>query len=106
MKLLDIIKTVSERAVENSLAIKLMYGIVTSTAPLKVTVEQRLLLTENMLIFPHSCEEKLIKIGEGEYSISKKLQTGDKLILLRVGDDFLVIDKVGSYGGKHIVTGV
>lgn len=104
MKLLDIIKTVSERTVEKSLSVKLMYGVVTSTAPLKVTVEQRLILTENMLIFPHSCEEKLMKIGEGEYYISKKLQTGDKIILLRVGDDFLVIDKVGSYDGKHTIT--
>ena len=104
MKLLDIIKTVSERVAENSLSVKLMYGIVASVAPLKVSVEQRIILTENMLIFPKSCEEQSIKIGETEYYVRTKLQAGDKLILLKAGDDFLVIDKVGDYNGKHIIT--
>ncbi len=104
MKLLDIIKTVAQKTVENQVSVKLMYAVVTATNPIKVMVDQRLVIAENMLIFPRSCEQKKIQIEGHELYINKKLQTGDKIILLKIGDDFLVIDKVGSCDGEHIVT--
>lgn len=93
--LIDIIKEISVNANENNKPMNLFYGIVKSTSPLKIDVEQKMLLGKNQLILTRNVTDYRTNDG---VLISNALNTGDKVILLRVqgGQKFLVLDRVVS----------
>lgn len=82
--LLFLIKKAAVEAVEAKKPTALMFGKVTSTSPLRVTIEQKLNLSEKQLI----CGMNVI--GE--------LAADDEVIILRMqgGQRFLVLDKVAN----------
>jgi hypothetical protein len=111
--MLDIIKQAALDVIKNSNPTAIQFGTVVSISPLEISVDQRLILTEAFLIVPESMtrfeidlkhvhtvpglsttNESLIE----KIVIRKGLESGDKVILLRVqgGQQFVVMDKVVS----------
>ena len=79
--LIESIKKASLEAVEASKPCAVMFGSVTSEIPFKISVEQKLALTETQLIMTKDVTY---------YSI------GDKILLLRMqgGQKYVLMDKV------------
>ncbi|MHA7580098.1 DUF2577 family protein [Paenibacillus vandeheii] len=81
--MLDVIKKAAVAAVDAKAPVQVMYGTVTNTQPLEVTVEQRLVLAEPFLVLPEAVANKAWTMG-------------DHVLLLRVqgGDSFVVMDRL------------
>ncbi|MGL5715052.1 MAG: DUF2577 domain-containing protein [Paraclostridium sp.] len=81
--LVSLIKKAAIEAIENSKPTHIQYGMVESSSPLKIRIDQKRLLGLNFLILGESIKQK-------------SLQVGDKVILLRVqgGQEFVVIDRM------------
>lgn len=84
MSLVSLIKQVALGAVEQAKPVSVLFGTVSKVSPLEVVVDQRFSLSADFLIVPER--------------LSTGIETGDKVILLRVqgGQDFIVMDKVVS----------
>lgn len=110
-----IIKRMVKETMENEKPTRLMYGKVESTNPLKVNVEQRLMLDRNFLVLTDHLTRKSTTISfrdnyrnsnddlthttrTAEVVFDNSLRVGDKVALLREqgGQKFLIIDKVVS----------
>ncbi|MBB6633565.1 DUF2577 domain-containing protein [Cohnella thailandensis] len=90
-RLLQVIKQAGAGAVGASQPVAILTGTVVKIDPLEVTVDQRFTLMADFLIVPESLTEYKIE----ELLIRKRLETGDKLILLRVqgGNQYLILDR-------------
>ncbi len=82
--LIGIIKKVAVEAVEASNPVAVLFGSVVSTSPLKINVEQRLVVTKEFIRLTNSVT------GENE------LKANDNVVLLRTqgGQQYIVIDKL------------
>ncbi|MCD9026055.1 DUF2577 domain-containing protein [Cohnella silvisoli] len=108
--LLDAIKKAGIGAIGAGQPVAILTGTVTKDNPLEVTVDQRFALTADFLIVPESLTKYEIdakhthSYGGGttgqalpdKLLIRRGLETGDKLILLRVqgGNQYLILDRV------------
>lgn len=83
-ELIKVIKKTAIEAVESTKPVNVCYGEVVSTSPLKVNVEQRMVLGELQLLL-------------SERVVEKPLNQGDNVILLRQqsGQKYIVIDRIG-----------
>lgn len=117
------IKKMSLNATDASDPMNLMFGKVISASPLKILVDQRLLLTERQLILTSAVSERAVDItfsgytepdvtlgtpeevnnthrhqyvGRKSVTVNTGLNVGDKVMLLRVqgGQRFVVLDRV------------
>ncbi|CAI6081998.1 hypothetical protein PAECIP112173_03396 [Paenibacillus sp. JJ-100] len=81
--MLDVIKKAAVAAVDAKSPVQIMYGNVTSTQPLEITVEQRFALRDPFLVIPESATQKNWMIG-------------DSALMLRVqgGDSYVVLDRL------------
>lgn len=113
--LVRLIKRIVKETIENDKPTRVMYGKVTSTNPLKVTVEQRLPLGNKQLVLSDHLSRKTtnvsvpdwyrdsngdITVGQREVQvvIDNRLKVNDKVMLLREqgGQKFVILDKVVS----------
>ncbi|MGF7049167.1 hypothetical protein J2T13_003675 [Paenibacillus sp. DS2015] len=111
--MLDIIKQAALDVIEASSPVAIQFGTVSSISPLEISVDQRLTLTEAFLVVPESMTRFEIDLKHvhkmsglpdtdeallDKLVIRKGLESGDKVILLRVqgGQQFVVMDKVVS----------
>lgn len=100
MNLLETIKTAAIDAVNATKPVEIVLGIVLSTQPLKIELEQKLSLSEAFLIIPEELTDRTVKIiidgEEKEIEIKNALQTGDKLALAKIqgGQKYLVISRL------------
>ena len=120
--LLQTIKRAAVEAVEASNPVAVLVGTVVSASPLKISLNQKLTLTEQFLVVPQSLTDYKTKIEfaektqaaivelnnvsyDGRITFSKTiheitvfngLKTGDKVLLLKMqgGQKYLVIEKV------------
>lgn len=95
--LLEIIKKTALRAVEASKPCDYCFGRVTSTNPLKISVEQKITLTSAQLIVTRNVTNFKAETTEGvEVTIQNSLKVGEHVILLRQkgGQKFLILDRV------------
>lgn len=76
------------------------YGIVTSASPLKVTVDQKLVLTEKLLVLTRNVKdfEFEMSVNDGEkqvYKVFNGLKMNDQVTLLKAqgGQQYIVLDK-------------
>lgn len=91
---------------------RILIGSVSSVNPFSVNIEQRLELPKEVLIFPEHLQEvkftqkdwKEVTEVQREYILKPKLQVGDKLILINLGELYLVFDKVGDPDGTIVIT--
>ena len=96
MALVNLIKQASLGAMESSNPVAVMFGTVTKTNPLEVNVEQRFTLTREFLVLTERLTEYRVTVEGQQITIRRGLQTGDKVILLRVqgGQQYIVWDRV------------
>jgi hypothetical protein len=120
--LVELIKKAAVDAVNASMPTAIVFGTVVSIAPLKINVEQRLILTTAQLILTnnvrdydlnmtvdHSTEDKSGGSGESsfashnhaytgkkKFTVHNGLITGDEVILLQVqgGQKYIVLERV------------
>nr|WP_240353123.1 DUF2577 family protein [Cohnella algarum] len=60
-----------------------MYGVVTQTSPLEVTVDQRLPLSADFLIVPEHMTAYSVTVDGQTVEIRRGIEEGDRLVLLR-----------------------
>lgn len=111
--LVRVIKRIVKETIENDKPTRVMYGQVVSTNPLKVSVEQRMVLDKNFLVlsdrltrksttitvrdnYRNSANELVHTEREIDVVFDNSLKTNDKIILLREqgGQKFIILDKV------------
>ncbi|GAA0181417.1 hypothetical protein SH2C18_39530 [Clostridium sediminicola] len=84
---------------------RILFGTVSSVDPFKVLVEKRLELPGKVLIFPeHLQEVKLVTKDLEEYILREKLCLNDRLILINLGQQYLIFDKVGDFDATISIT--
>lgn len=121
---LNVIKKAAKDAVEASQPTDFCFGKVTSTSPLNIMVEQKLILTPAQLVLTRNVTDFKTKVtidwntenqsggsgdsafashnhsiqGTKEITIHNSLAVGDKVVLLQKkgGQKYLVIDRVVS----------
>ena len=94
--LLQIIKQAAKDAVEASKPADFSFGKVTNESPLKILVEQKLLLGAAQLVLTRNVTDYETKIDDKKVTVNNALKVGDKVVLLRQkgGQKYLVIDRV------------
>lgn len=99
------------------MGIRLLICRVTGVNPLKVKINERLELTEELLIFPESLQERVLQVKDYKTTASSggdicsgsslmevtrtciiqpKLKVGDRLIISAAGKEYVILDKVGD----------
>lgn len=113
--LVRIIKRIVKETIANDSPTRVMYGKVISTNPLKVNIEQRMILDKNQLVLTDHLSRKTSIVtvrdnyrdGNGDLThvnrdveviFDNRLKVNDKVILLREqgGQKFVILDKVVS----------
>lgn len=81
--MLDVIKKAAVAAVDAKSPVQILFGNVTNTQPLEITVEQRFALRDPFLVIPESAAQK-------------NWMMGDSALMLRVqgGDSYVVLDRL------------
>lgn len=121
-KSVELVKKAALDAVASTMPSGVYYGTVTSIAPLKIALEQKLVLTDKQLVLSSLVKDFAFEMtvdhetetesgGSGEaafashnhgykgrkkYTIHLGLKVGEKVILIRVqgGQQFIVLDRV------------
>lgn len=101
----DLMKAVKRAAldvVEASKPVNVCFGKVVSDEPIKIKIEQKILLGESQLIIPRNVTDFSVTVqrkdGSSEEMIIKNsLRNDDKVILIRQqeGQKYVVIDRIG-----------
>lgn len=77
-----------------------LFGEVTSMNPLTVQVEQKLILQEPRLVLPIELQKHTVTVTFGqetqEIVIHPGLQTGDRVILIRTAEYFVVAGRLAA----------
>lgn len=114
--MIDAIKQISVQANEASDPVRIMFGIVTSAKPLKISIGQRIMVESGRLFLCSNVIEKETEetfnisteeasggishshriYGKKKIIINNGLKEGEKVILLQMqgGQKFLVLDRV------------
>ena len=101
----DFVKLMKKTAVDAVNASKpanMLFGIVISTSPLQIRVDQKLTLGSAQLVLSNNVTNHTVSIYiDGEYrsaTMRNALKSGDDVILMQVsgGQKYIVIDKIGK----------
>lgn len=111
--LIGCMKRAALEAVEVSKPVAIMFGTVTSTEPLKILVEQKMILEAKQLVLTRNVTEHNVEMtvehwteedkehthkykGRKLFKVHNNLLDGDKVILLRIqgGQKFVVWDRL------------
>lgn len=99
----DMVKAIqknNERSIDYSKPTTFMFGTVTNVNPLKVNVEQRMVLDKHSLILSENVTDHDVSMMVDDerktYRIYNALKTGEKVVLLRQqgGQKFIILDRV------------
>lgn len=99
-KLLNAMKQAGANATNASNPVVVAFGKVTSSSPLQILVEQKITLGSAQLVLTRNVTDYDVNItindNEQTMTIRNALQTGDKVVLLRVqgGQKYVVMDRV------------
>ena len=102
-KSVENIKRAALDAVASTMPSGVYYGTVTSTSPLKITVEQKMVLTEKQLVLSSLVQDFTVDMtvnnttdGKKSFTVHLGLKQGEKVMLIRVqgGQQFIVLDRV------------
>ena len=85
--LLTIIKKAALDAVNATRPVSVVFGVLASVSPVRVTIDQKLTLDENFLVITKHMDDLIL---------SEELTEGDRLVLLQMqgGQRYLILDKV------------
>lgn len=98
--LLKMIKKTAVDAVNASKPANMVFGKVISTSPLKIKIDQKLILTSAQLVLSKSVTNYRLSVtldGESKtMTVNNALKNGEEVILMQVsgGQKYIVIDKI------------
>lgn len=125
VELVKTIKKAAVEAIESTKPVNICFGIVTSTSPLRISVEQKMTLGKAQLILTRNVTEYKTEItmhntkdyyftdetinsltesvghkhgiGKTEITIHNQLKVNDEVILIRQqqGQKYIVVDRIG-----------
>ena len=86
-KLVELIKKISAETIENNKPVAVIYGTVIGIKPLKIQIEQKLLLIEKDLVLTDNVQD---------FETGATVKVGEKVILLREqkGQKYVVLNRV------------
>lgn len=110
--MIEAIKKAAQDAIEASGPVAILFGVVTKSNPLEVSVDQRFSLDADFLIVPESLRRYEVDLRHSHVTadgatevalpdpivIRNGLEPGDKVILLRMqgGQNYIILDRVVS----------
>lgn len=96
LNMVELIKKAAVDAVNASYPVAILTGDVISTFPLKIKIEQRLILEKEHLILSSLVSDITVETENAPIKLKLGLKQGEKVILVRVqgGQQFLVLDRV------------
>ena len=105
-QLIDSIKTIAKNCIEESDPCTFLFGTVESAAPLKIRIDDKLVLDGSTLVIPIEAEfdtetagspahEHPVKLEKKKIKIKNALQSGEKVIMVRQqgGQKYMVLDR-------------
>lgn len=94
--LLELIKKIAVKTVEAGKPADFCFGKVTSTSPLKISIEQKITLDVAQLILTRNVTNFETKLNGSEVTVENALKLNEEVVLLRQkgGQKFLVLDRV------------
>lgn len=99
-ELVKVMKQAGYKATEAKNPVNVCYGKVTSEAPLKILVEQRITLGTAQLVLTRNVTDYDMTITENNIQkiikVNNALKSGEEVLLLRVqgGQQYIVIDRM------------
>ena len=90
---------------------ELLYGTVAAVSPMQIRVDERLTIEGERICWRHWLQKRRMILRheagehtfEREYLLEKGPEVGDRVILLRLGEDWLVCGRVGEEGEAEAV---
>lgn len=110
----DWMQQVARKSIAAEVEAQMLFGTVISVQPVRIQVDERFTLEEDMLVLPHFLErqefhlvhEADLHTMDKQYIIEPGLQTGDRVILLSLGGDYLILGKIGEFRSiRQVVEG-
>lgn len=98
-RLVRLVKQAAVEAIQAGAPVSINYGIVTSTDPLNISVDQKKILTKTQLILTDAVRDYTVKVstpeGRKTVAIYNALQVGEKVILIRCdgGQQYIVLGR-------------
>ena len=85
----EVMKEIARGCIGEEVQARLLFGTV-------VKVEERLALSEELLVIPKELKKRVVPVegSEGTVIVSPGLKAGDRVILMRLGDAWLVAGTV------------
>ena len=85
---------------------QILFGKVESVSPLRVTVDDRLVLSGEQLILPEGLTRQIFHLRheaqehtmDKTFVVQRELLPGDRVILLSSAGEYLVLDRIGEEG--------
>ena len=100
--LVKIIKKAAVEAVDASKPANMVFGKVISTSPLKIKLDQKLILTSAQLVLSRNVTDYRLSVTLDDVSkimtVCNALKVGEEVILFQVsgGQKYIVIDRIGK----------
>lgn len=100
--LIKLIKKTSLEAVTASKPANMVFGKVVSNSPLKIRVDQKLILGEAQLTLSQNVTDYRLSVTMDDetkiMTVSNALKNGEEVILMQVsgGQKYIVIDRIGK----------
>lgn len=94
--LIDAFKRTSIEAVNAGKPVEVRFGKVIDTSPLKISLEQKLVLNEGQLVLCRNVCDYEILAGSETVSVHNGLRVGEQVVLLRQqgGQKYIVWDRI------------
>ena len=94
--LLQVIKQAAVDVMENSQLCDLRLGTVSSVSPLKVRINNQLVIPQSLLIVPQHLTKYQIMLNDESVTINNSLKIGDKVALLKSqgGKSYFILDRI------------
>ena len=100
--LLKLVKKAAVDAVNASKPVNIVFGKVISTSPLKIKIDQKLIVSSAQLVLTRNVTNYSLPVTLDGYSrnmtVSNALKTGENVIMVQVlgGQKYIVIDRIGK----------
>ena len=102
----DWMRRAAGSSIDASVEAQILFGTVEGVGPLKVRIDERFTLEGERLILPHYLlKQRFHLVHEAEehtmdktYILEPGLEAGDRVILLSLAGEYLVLGKVGEEG--------
>ena len=101
--LIQIIKRAAMEAMAAANPCSILFGTVSGTTPLEITIEQRLTVDESFLILTSAVSDHSVQVsdsisGKRTLTILSGLIVGESVLLMQVqgGQKYIVLDRLGG----------